>query len=276
MFGLIAFLATTAAASPAIWTPPTISTDQFESHPALDPKTGDLWFVRSRPDFTGWRIMVSRCGPGGWQAPTEPSFAGDGVEADPWFSPNADTLWYISTRRVAGVERRNLDIWRVKRGGDSIWGTPERLPEPVNSPQQEWFPREARDGWLYFGSGRPGGHGGTDIWRARQVKGAWRIENAGPNLNSAGEEYEPLISRDGKRMLIAAGDGYYESRRTRRGWSPRVKLGPEINTDSGEIGALFSPSGRSFLFSRNVGGERSGEILLARDGSENWSPSCPR
>jgi hypothetical protein len=274
---MLSFFAGLAAAlAPTIWTPPAISSDQFESHPAFDPRTGDLWFVRSRPDFSGWRIMVSRCGASGWETPAAPPFAGDGVEADPAFSRDGNTLWYISTRRVEGVERRNLDIWRVKRGGDGKWGRPERLPEPINSPQQEWFPRQARDGWLYFGSGRPGGHGGTDIWRAKLSKGSWRVENVGPSVNGPGDEYEPLISRDGKRMLIAAGDGYYESRKTRRGWSPRVKLGPEINADSGEVGALLSPSGRSWLFSRNVGGDKSGEILLVRSEGERWPPTCPR
>ena len=52
------------------------------------------------------------------------------------------------------------------------------LPEPVNSAGSEWFPRPGADGWLYFGSDRPGGLGATDIWRARSDAaggGPWRI-----------------------------------------------------------------------------------------------------
>ena len=42
-------------------TPAGVSSPKFESHPAFDPWTGDLYFVRSKPDFTGWRILTSRC-----------------------------------------------------------------------------------------------------------------------------------------------------------------------------------------------------------------------
>src|SRR5215831_3604451 len=72
---------------------PGISSDQFESHAAFDPRTGDLWFVRSAPDFTGWRLMMSACTPDGWSKPIAPPIAGDGVEADPWFSMDGNTLW---------------------------------------------------------------------------------------------------------------------------------------------------------------------------------------
>ena len=49
------------AAAPAIWAPAPISSPMFESHPAFDPVTGDFYFVRSSPEFRGWRIFVSRC-----------------------------------------------------------------------------------------------------------------------------------------------------------------------------------------------------------------------
>ena len=38
-----------------------VSTDQFESHPAFDPRTGDLFFVRSSPRFQACKIWRSRC-----------------------------------------------------------------------------------------------------------------------------------------------------------------------------------------------------------------------
>lgn len=162
-----------------------------------------------------WRILVSRCTATGWSPPESPAFAGDGVEADPWFTPDGKSLYFLSTRTVAGIERKNLDIWRVDRNDAGTWGTPTRLPEPVNSPAEEWFPRPSVDGWLYFGSGRPGGLGGTDIWRARaDAAGAWTVENLGAAVNTAGEEYEPLPSPDGGRLIVMA-DG---DRSTRDGW----------------------------------------------------------
>jgi len=271
---LALILAAVASAAPTVWSRPPISSDQFESHPAFDPRTGDLWFVRSTPQFRGWRIKVSRCGKDGWSEPADAPTAGDGVEADPWFSRDGGTLWFISTRSDHGTKRKDLDIWRVSRGHDGRWGKPERLPAPVNSAGQEWFPRPARDGWLYFGSDRPGGFGKTDIWRARQDRsGRWIVENAGPNLNTAGDEYEPLPSPDGKWMLLSA-DGYYRSERRANGWSPRVKLGGDINVNGSEIGAAFSPTGKSWLFARDMKDGRSGELLLTGK-REAWPRPCP-
>ena len=61
------------------WAPALISSDQFESHGAFDPWTGDFYFVRSSPKFEGWRIKVSRCVRKQWLSPVDAAFAGDGV-----------------------------------------------------------------------------------------------------------------------------------------------------------------------------------------------------
>lgn len=56
-----AALAATPSLDVVPWKPAGISSNQFESHAAFDPRTGDLYFVRSSPQFTGWRILVSHC-----------------------------------------------------------------------------------------------------------------------------------------------------------------------------------------------------------------------
>lgn len=258
------------------WSPAGISSTQFESHAAFDPSTGDLYFVRSSPEFKGWRILYSRCTTDGWSKPQSPPFAGDGVEADPWFAPDGRSLYFISTRTTDGVKKKDLDIWRVERDSAGVWGNPLRLPEPINSVGNEWFPRISPDGWLYFGSDRPGGFGKTDIWRARERSdGKWQIENAGPAINTEADEYEAEFSPDGSRMILMAGDGLYESRRTNTGWTQRTKLPLEINVNGTEIGALFSPTGKSLLFSRDTKGERSGEFFVWRiEGDEAWPRNC--
>ena len=259
------------------WKPAGISSPLFESHAAFDPRTGELYFVRSSPAFEGWRIFVSRCTPSGWSEPKPPAFAGDGVEADPFFTPDGRTLYFISTRSLDGHARKDLDIWRVDRDAAGVWGTPVHLPEPVNSAGAEWFPRPSADGWLYFGSSRPGGLGRNDIWRAhRDASGQWTTENLGPAVNTAGDEYEPLPSADGSRLIVMADGGLYETRKTPSGWSPRVKLPGDVNVNGTEIGAVFSPSGRSLLFSRDTKQPDSGEFFVWHEtGSEAWPPDCP-
>ncbi|MGQ0532134.1 MAG: TolB family protein [Caulobacteraceae bacterium] len=267
-----------ACATPDVerWSQAPVSSNQYESHPAFDPRTRDLYFVRSTPEFSGWRIFVSACGRRGQRsAPSSPSFAGaDGVEADPFFTRDGSALYFISTRSENGVTQRDLDIWRVARGDDNVWRAPVRLPEPVNSEGAEWFPRLARDGWLYFGSDRPGGHGRTDIYRALpDGVGGWRVQNLGPNINTAGDEYEAEFSDDGLMVLMADGD-LYESRLRNGQWSPRVKLDRGVNTEAMEVGPLLSPEGDSLMFARDSGDPSlSGEIYrLARESS--WPPRC--
>lgn len=260
------------------WKPARISSPRFESHPAFDPRNGDLYFVRSSPQFQGWRILVSPCTDSGWSAPKPPPFAGDGVEADPWFTADGRTLFFISTRSHDGAKGKDLDLWTIERDSAGVWGAPARLPEPVNSTGAEWFPRPGPEGWLYFGSDRPGGLGATDIWRARpDSSGVWVVENLGASVNTPGDEYEPLPAPDGSRMILMADGDLYESRRTPKGWAPRRKLGPEINQSGMKVGAMFSPSGRSLLFSRDTGGPDSGELFIWYEhGPEAWPPECPR
>lgn len=278
--GAAACSVTHAAAPGSVrhWAPPGISTPMFESHGAFDPRHGDFYFVRSSPAFRGWRIMVSHCGKDGWGTPVDADFAGDGVEADPFLTPDGRWLYFISTRSTDGVRHRDLDLWRVERDAGGHWGEPQRLPAPVNSRAQEWFPRPAADGWLYFGSGRPGGLGRTDIWRARpDAAGHWQVENLGSAINAAGDEYEALPSPDGKRLVVMASDGLYQSRRQPDGrWGPKHKLGPEVDANGSEIGAAFSPSGKSLLFARDTKGPLSGEFFVWQpEGAEDWPPACP-
>jgi len=119
------------AAEAAHWAPAGISSPQFESHPAFDPQTGDFYFVRSSPQFSGWRILVSHCGAQGWSTPQPPAFAGPGVEADPFFTADGKSLYFISTRATGSTQSKDLDLWRVDRNADGSWGAPVRLPEPA-------------------------------------------------------------------------------------------------------------------------------------------------
>lgn len=271
--------AATSPTTPEVtrWSTAGVSSNQFESHAAFDPRTGDLYFVRSAPNFTGWHLLMSHCTDAGWSHPIPPAFAAPGLEADPWFTSDGRTLYFISNRSTDGVQRPDLDVWRVSRDRHGRWGLPLRLPAPINSATNEWFPRLGADHWLYFGSARPGGLGKTDIWRARaDHKGHWVVENLGPNINTSGDEFEALPTPDGTRMFLMADGALFQSQRTAAGWSPREKLAKEINVNGSEVGATVSASGRSLLFSRDTGSPDYGEFFVWHvQGQENWPPACP-
>lgn len=247
-----------------VWDRPALSSPDWESHPAIDPRTGDVWLVRSDKNFSGWRLMVAQCRDGRLSAPGPAPLAAPGLEADPWFSPDGMTLWFISSRASGAMESKGLDIWHARRREDGSWNEPERLPEPVNSGEAEWFPRPGPDGWLYFGSRRGGGLGKDDIWRAKQdAGGAWLVENAGSGLNSPEAEYEFQPSSDGRWGILATETGLYMVSRENGDWKRLYRFGQTVNANGSEIGPAIIADGRAFLFSRDLGGGRSGEIMVA-------------
>ena len=270
-----ALTAAVPSASVHHWDAPALSSDQWESHAAIDPRTSDVWFVRSSPKFLGWHLMIARCTPQGLAAPEPAPIAAPGLEADPYFADGGKTLWFISSRSTGGMKSADIDIWRVSRGTDGHWGRPERLPAPVNSNGAEWFPRPAPDGWLYFGSRRPGGMGQDDIWRARRIGRRWIVENAGPAINSAGDEPEFQPAPDGSWGILSTDKGLVRLTHGPHGWGNRTAYGPEVNVNGTEIGPMIAPDGHFFLYSRDAGDGRSGEFFIVSDGKgRGWPHAC--
>jgi hypothetical protein len=81
------------------------------------------------------------------------------------------------------------------------------LGPEINSPSWDGQPFITPDGKrLYFASDRPGGLGGSDIWIAdRTAQGSWGAPyNAGPAINTPGDEYSPCFDAPHGRLYFAA------------------------------------------------------------------------
>jgi Tol biopolymer transport system component len=240
---------------PALFAEGIVSAGEFDTHPAFSPDGTEFYFVRSKPDFTDWKIYVSRFVNGTWQTPVMAPFSGRYRDADPFITPDGRQFYFISDRSEAGPAKGDMDIWVMDRVGDA-WGPPRRVAGAINSAADEWYPHTVQTGALYFGSSRPGGQGQTDLYRAPPTRDGFDApRNLGPAVNSQEDEYEPWVAPDESYLIFMAvrsggmGSGdLYITFADKGGWTRPKNLGPNINGKGQEISAYVTPNGRYFFF----------------------------
>ena len=226
--------------------------------PTFSPDGRTVVYVR-----TGTGLVEARLETEGWTEPEPLPFSGTtSRDGDPFLSPDGSRLFFWSTRPATegGTPAESSDLWVVERRADG-WGAPRKVGAPVNDAGGEPFPAVAADGTLYFGSLRPGGRGGFDLYRARpNADGYAKPENLGIAINSPAGELDGYISPD-QKVLVFASDrpgGYgkldlYVSHRMVGGWSPARNLGPAVNGPDDEFCPQLTRDGRLLLFSRSGG-----------------------
>lgn len=264
--------------APRLWTPSALASADYESTPTFTRDGREVYFMRADPVFSTYRIVRSRCRDGAWTPPEPVPFAAPSPadDADPGLTPDGRRLYFISTRHAPGGG--DFDIYYVERNAAG-WDPPQRLPAPVNSAASELLPRVDAAGRLYFGSSRPGGHGGGDIYVATERDGRWEVANVGPPVSTAAYEYEAEISRDGRIMIVVADRGdrshLYRFERDGEAWVERGRI--EARRDVFQVGPLLSPNAQRLLFAQ-AHGTVSGELFvgdLVPNAREDWPPHCP-
>jgi len=139
------------------------------------------------------------------------------------------------------------------------WSRP--APAAFNSAANDFDPAFSGDGsTVYFFSNRPGGLGSDDIWSVRldPTTGRYgRPQNLGPAVNSAGADWAPAPSPDGRSLIFSSdgrggrgGQDLFVAARTRRGWATAASLGPAVNTAADEFDATYIDDGRGLVFTR--------------------------
>ena len=170
------------------------------------------------------------------------------------FSPDGQRMLWGTIGWTDGVG--GWDIWESVREGKG-WSKPH--PVTFNSPENDFDPSFAPDGsGLFFFSNRPGGLGGDDIYFVAfdAANGSYgRPVNAGPNVNSAGDEWGPVVSPDGTRLLVSTngrgGVGKHDlfvSKKDRGEWAELTSLGGEINSPLEDFDAAFVDGDGTLVF----------------------------
>jgi Tol biopolymer transport system component len=171
-------------------------------------------------------------------------------------SPDGQTMLWGSKDRPGGPG--GWDIWVTRRSA-SGWSSPS--PASFDSPDKEFDPAFSPDGrFVYFFSNRPGTLGGDDIFRApTTASGFGAVEHLGAEVNSAGDEWAPALSPDGRTLLFASngrgGAGrldLFVARLEGHGIGAAQALPGGVNTAADEFDATFLLDGRSIVFTRST------------------------
>jgi outer membrane protein OmpA-like peptidoglycan-associated protein len=153
------------------------------------------------------------------------------------------------------------DIYHCDRLSSGSWGPPVPLPGIINSSYEEKSISISKDGkTLYFSSNRPGGLGGSDLYKAtKDTKGEWsNVKNLGAKINTEFDEEGPFIDYDLVTLYFSSKGhtnmGSYDIFKStfdakKNLWSAPENLGYPINTPDDDIFYITSSDGKRAYYS---------------------------
>ncbi len=113
---------------------------------------------------------------------------------------------------------------------------------------------------LYFASDRPGGRGGSDIWRCIDTGTGWgEPRNLGPTVNSPGNELFPTLNGDKLYFSSTAhenmgGLDIFETHEENDRWTEPSNMGYPINTTHDDFSFVLDSTGKSGFLSSDRNG----------------------
>lgn len=168
----------------------------------------------------------------------------------------------------------SCDIYIIKRESDTIWSQPLPVPGKVNTSYWEsQAALSADETEMYFASNRPGGYGGSDIYKSVKLgDGSWSAAfNLGPEVNTQGDEMSPFIHADGKSLYFSSnghafsmgGRDIYFSKADETGrWTKPVNVGYPVNTFANEMNLVVSADATMVFVTSDRGGDSTGFDIL--------------
>jgi outer membrane protein OmpA-like peptidoglycan-associated protein/tetratricopeptide (TPR) repeat protein len=170
----------------------------------------EMYFTRNRDklnannmaSFVIWKSLLQG---GKWSAPVPAFVQNEKFNfVHPNLSQNGKML--IFSTDMDALNGHDLYICeRTSKSGN--WSSPKKLPEYINSTQDEVFPVFLSDSVIVFSQESPAGLGGLDMYTSRFVNGLWTYPvNLGKPFNSPYDDYGILSDDEFKQ-------GYFTSTR---------------------------------------------------------------
>ena len=186
-------------------------------------------------------------------------------------------LFFVS-RRTTDESCGLGDIYVARFNRTHGWSEPDHLgcaPDGPNSALDEQGPSYVEvDGqaYLYFSSSSAIVTG--DIYVSERTAGGFGPASAVDSLNSAGNDIQPNVRKDGLEVVFSSNNGYpghqggqdvYVSTRDAFGdaWSTPANLGTAVNTSAGETRPSLSWDAQTLYFGRAPGPEGMSDIYVA-------------
>ena len=130
--------------------------------------------------------------------PSRPSPNQPSERLEAAFSPDGTSMVLVRSDGDSGSDMY-LSTWSGRS-----WSPPLPL-ESLNTNSNERGPAYSRDGrHLFFSSDRDGGRGGYDLYVATITDGEWKVQNLGPEINTAEDESGPSASSDDSRLYFSS------------------------------------------------------------------------
>jgi peptidoglycan-associated lipoprotein len=241
---------------------------------------GVVYFTSSRDDATGNKthgatgqsytdIFESRLDKKGkWSIPVSVEVLNSDFEDG---TPNLSGDYreiYFTRCEVGKRERKGCEIMHSEKKGDT-WNDPKTLgllPDSVIAAHPAISPDNLT---LYFVSNIKGGFGGKDIWYVTRSKpgSPWsKPLNAGPEINTSGDEEFPYVRNDG--TLYFASDGHigmggldiFKAKSQPDGsWIVQNMKAP-INSSADDFGIVFQNSAEAGIFSSTRKGRGNDDL----------------
>lgn len=252
--------------------------DKRESETELDAKRG-LKIARFRKEALTHPV------------PFNPKNLGAAVNSrDDEYLPSltADGQTLVFTRRfprkatTTANTKEEEDLY-VSTLNNGQWSRAERMPEPVNSTDNEGAQCISQDGRIMFytACNRNDGGGRCDLYMCVNKSGRWsKPRNLGSAVNSGAWEGQPTFSIDGRTLYFVSnrkgGHGGMDIWKTTFDggqWTAPENLGPEINTEFDEMSPFIHFDDHTLYFSSNRPEGMGGMDLFVakRDDNGRWT-----
>jgi peptidoglycan-associated lipoprotein len=188
-------------------------------------------------------------------------------------SPDGNTIVYARGNSTSRKDLPDVSLFASYFRGATFT---EPIFLPLNEDPNFWnsSPAFSPDGeTLYFASNRPGGYGGTDLYKATRVANGdfGNVQNLGPEINTPGNEMFPMPVASGEFFFASDGHPGFGKldlfvAENKDGKVKIKNLGKNINSIADDFGIFFSNYPKEgFITSNREGGVGDDDIYYFQD-----------